>query len=46
MKKDPEIFENQLKELADYVIEHEIWKDPAYTVRFFDLATGLPKLPL
>ncbi|MGN1034462.1 MAG: hypothetical protein ACI4PK_02585 [Oscillospiraceae bacterium] len=22
--KDPEIFENQLKELADYVIEHEI----------------------
>ncbi|MBQ3068303.1 MAG: radical SAM peptide maturase, CXXX-repeat target family [Oscillospiraceae bacterium] len=44
-EKDPEIFENQLKELADYVIEHEIWKDPAYTVRFFDPATGLPMSP-
>ena len=43
--KDPEIFENQLKELADYVIEHNIWKDPAYTVRFFDPATGLPMSP-
>lgn len=43
--KDPEIFEQQLRELADYVLEKEIWKDPSYTVRFFDPATGLPVSP-
>ena len=41
-KNDPVIFENQLKELADYVIENEIWKDPEYTVKFFDPSVGLP----
>lgn len=44
-KNDPVIFEQQLRELADYVIEKEIWKDPDYTVRFFDPATGLPVSP-
>ncbi len=41
-ENDPVIFESQLKELADYVIEKEIWKDPEYTVRFFDPYVGLP----
>ena len=41
-ENDPQIFEEQLKELADYIITHKIWKDPEYMVRFFDPAVGLP----
>lgn len=37
---DEEIFEQQLKELADYVLEHEMWWD--YSVRFFDYQVGFP----
>jgi radical SAM peptide maturase (CXXX-repeat target family)/CXXX repeat peptide maturase len=37
---DDILFENQLKELADYVLEKEIWWD--YSVRFFDPTTGFP----
>ena len=44
-KNDPKIFEDQLKQLADYIIENEIFKDPAYTVRFFDPTVGLPMSP-
>ncbi len=40
---DDEIMEQQLKELADYVLEHEKWKD--CSVRFFDPAIGKPLLP-
>lgn len=35
---DEEIFENQLKELADYIIENSLWKD--HSVRFFDPTIG------
>lgn len=35
---DTDIFENQLKELADYVIENKLWD--TYTVRFFDPNIG------
>ena len=44
-ENDPIIFEQQLRELADYIIENDIWKDPDYTVRFFDPGTGLPMSP-
>ncbi len=37
---DDTIFEEQLKELADYVIENKLWKD--YSVRFFDPSIGHP----
>ncbi|MEG0051347.1 MAG: radical SAM peptide maturase, CXXX-repeat target family [Terrisporobacter sp.] len=37
---DEEIFEQQLKELADYIIKHKLWND--YSVRFFDSNIGLP----
>ncbi len=37
---DDKIFENQLIELADYIIENELWND--YTVRFFDPDIGFP----
>lgn len=37
---DDEIFENQLKELADYIIDNELWNEK--TVRFFDPNLGLP----
>ena len=45
-EKDPVIFEEQLKELADYVIENDIYTKKEYTVRFFDPATGLPISPI
>lgn len=35
---DDIIFENQLKELADYIIEKELWWD--HSVRFFDPRNG------
>lgn len=44
-ENDPIIFENQLKDLADYVIENKIFEKPGYTVRFFDPQTGLPMSP-
>lgn len=37
---DELIFENQLRELADYVIEHKLWSE--YSVRFFDPTVGFP----
>lgn len=37
---DDLIFETQLKELADYVIENKLWND--YSVRFFDPKIGFP----
>lgn len=37
---DDLLFENQLKELADYIIENELWWD--HSVRFFDPLTGFP----
>lgn len=37
---DDIIFENQLRELADYVIENEMWRE--YSVRFFDPNIGNP----
>jgi uncharacterized protein len=40
MEGDDEIFENQLKELADYIIENKSWDD--YSVRFFDQNIGFP----
>lgn len=39
-ENDPAIYENQLIELADYVIENGLWED--YSVRFFDPNVGLP----
>lgn len=39
---DSDIFEQQLKELADYVIEKNIFLDPEYTVQFFNPNLGLP----
>lgn len=39
---DPEIFEEQLKSLADYIIEKDIWRDNDYTLRFFDPSIGFP----
>lgn len=37
---DDIIFENQLKILADYILENKMWKD--YSVRFFDKKIGVP----
>lgn len=37
-KDDPIIFEDQLKQLADYIIENEIWDD--MSVRFFSPQNG------
>ncbi|GFZ33071.1 hypothetical protein CSC2_35970 [Clostridium zeae] len=37
---DDEIFEQQLKELADYIIENKLWED--HSVRFFGPNIGLP----
>lgn len=37
---DDLIFENQLLELADYILENDMWKD--YSVRFFDEDVGHP----
>lgn len=37
---DDKIFENQLIELADYIIENELYYD--YSVRFFDPNIGFP----
>lgn len=37
---DEVIFESQLRDLADYIIEHELWRD--YSVRFFDPTVGFP----
>ncbi|MDT8719431.1 radical SAM peptide maturase, CXXX-repeat target family [Clostridium sp. 19966] len=39
-ENDDIVFENQLKELADYVIEHKLWDE--FSVRFFDPNIGLP----
>ena len=39
---DPLIFEEQLKSLADYIIENDIFEKEGYSVRFFDPNTGLP----
>ncbi|MCL6589605.1 MAG: radical SAM peptide maturase, CXXX-repeat target family [Firmicutes bacterium] len=40
---DDILFENQLKELADYILENELWRD--YSVRFFNPNIGFPMLP-
>ena len=37
---DDIIFENQLIELADYILENSMWKD--YSVRFFNEKIGFP----
>ncbi|WP_242656478.1 radical SAM peptide maturase, CXXX-repeat target family [Ruminiclostridium hungatei] len=37
---DDSVFEEQLKGLADYIIENKLWKD--YSVRFFDPNIGHP----
>jgi radical SAM peptide maturase (CXXX-repeat target family)/CXXX repeat peptide maturase len=37
---DDLLLENQLKDLADYIIENELWWD--YSVRFFDPQSGFP----
>lgn len=37
---DDLIFENQLKELADYILEKELWRE--YSVRFFSPTIGFP----
>ncbi|WP_051624261.1 hypothetical protein [Clostridium akagii] len=37
---DDVIFENQLKELADYILDKKMWKK--YSVRFFDPQIGFP----
>ena len=37
---DVELFESQLRELADYIIDNELWD--VYRVSFFDALTGLP----
>lgn len=37
---DDVLFENQLKELADYVIENKLWDD--FSVRFFEPQIGFP----
>ncbi len=39
---DTKIFESQLIELADYIIENKIFLDPQYSVTFFDPDLGLP----
>ena len=37
---DELIFEEQLRELADYILDNELWWD--YSVRFFDPTIGIP----
>lgn len=37
---DDILFESQLRELADYVLDNRLWKD--YSVRFFDPSIGFP----
>lgn len=37
---DPELFENQLKELADYVLDNELYDE--YAVSYFEPKVGLP----
>ncbi|MBD7911033.1 MULTISPECIES: radical SAM peptide maturase, CXXX-repeat target family [Clostridium] len=37
---DDLIFENQLKELADYILEKDLWRE--YSVRFFSPSIGFP----
>jgi radical SAM peptide maturase (CXXX-repeat target family)/CXXX repeat peptide maturase len=37
---DDILFENQLKELGDYILDNELWSD--YSVRFFDPNIGFP----
>lgn len=39
---DADVFEQQLKSLADYIIENDIWRDNDYTLRFFDPSIGFP----
>ncbi len=39
-ENDAVIMEQQLKELADYVLEKKLWRE--YSVRFFDPRTGHP----
>lgn len=36
--EDPDIYEDQLKRLADYIIDRELWND--YSVRFFEPTNG------
>ena len=40
--KDPDLFENQLISLADYIIENKLWED--YSVSFLDPYKGFPLL--
>ncbi|NEU05819.1 radical SAM peptide maturase, CXXX-repeat target family [Clostridium senegalense] len=40
-EQDPVIFEEQLKELADYIIDNGLWDK--YNVRFFDPSIGFPQ---
>lgn len=37
---DDIIYEDQLRQLADYVVEHKLWED--HSVRFFDPVVGFP----
>ncbi len=39
-ENDPQLIESQLKELADIVIDKQLWRD--YSVRFFDPHIGFP----
>ena len=39
-ERDDTLFEQQLKELADYIIDSKCWKD--HSVRFFDRNLGFP----
>ena len=41
-KSDPTIFENQLRLLADYIIEKGIWDKFGYDVKFFNPTIGFP----
>ena len=41
-KDDPIIFENQLRFLADYIFEQELWKKEGYNLKFFDPTIGFP----
>lgn len=38
---DDIIFENQIMELSDYILEHELWKEE-YSIRFLDPNIGFP----
>lgn len=39
---DDKVFENQLTELADYILDNKLWND--YSVRFFNPTAGHPYL--